>query len=606
MKCHFRYTYAIVLIVGCALLAGCGGIALNHDYGDYAEVYGTSTDSQILLNLARLSRDEPPYFIQLGQITAQHTLTTTAGLTSTTSGISKVTGMTVLIVSLGAAVGEQPTFQFVPLNGQTFMQAVTNPIDKKVFFNFYSQNVPADLLARVMVASVSFVQDPTQPGPAKILVNDPDDPSYAQFLAWCYDLRSQQILKKAVVRAVAPVDPQVQINNPSVSDITKAEEDGFVVVPPPVQTKPKPAPSQPGHATVAGPIDVTNSAVVTISGSGATSSSGSSTGQSGGQSDAKGGSNNPCEVYWKVANLSNNTYPDGMSAGDIGRKDFQRDLDFRTELNSASTGAASSVQDVYEYSEASTETPPDTTVTGATTEPIVTVASVEPAPTTEVEETHVPAFTAESTASIMKEESSETSTQATLEAKTAPATESAADKPIPRATPSTATEAVKATGVKKPIAVLTMRTFISAMQGVAKEEQLFKAGFQVKTATSTPSATAQLGCSKVEMDGDMVTFTFTNSGKTLSVVPIMELSRDEPLGANQKLANMIELNYRDSNYSVSDVLDAATDNLSMNRHNVSVDLISSNRQIFTRLSILFTEITLDPKTLPAQQIIQAL
>src|SRR5260221_9624859 len=68
------------------LLCGCDGHDLHHTFSDYSGVYATSMNEQLLLNLARLSCNEPPYFVQLGQMNAQFTFTT--GLSFAPSGTS--------------------------------------------------------------------------------------------------------------------------------------------------------------------------------------------------------------------------------------------------------------------------------------------------------------------------------------------------------------------------------------------------------------------------------------------------------------------------------------------------------------------------------------
>src|SRR5438270_6241771 len=146
------------------LLTSCAGPALRHAYRDYSEVYAESVNRQLLLNLARLSNDEPPYFIQLGQINSQFTFNTSVGFAPSQARVKHPGGTASEIVQDGLTLGgtvsagavEAPTFQFVPLNGEAFAQAINIPISDKLFYTLYDQGFHADILVRTMVASVRY------------------------------------------------------------------------------------------------------------------------------------------------------------------------------------------------------------------------------------------------------------------------------------------------------------------------------------------------------------------------------------------------------------------------------------------------------------------
>jgi len=114
---------------------------------------------------------------------------------------------------------------------------------------------------------------------------------------------------------------------------------------------------------------------------------------------------------------------------------------------------------------------------------------------------------------------------------------------------------------------ITMRTFISAMQGMAKEEQLVNKSYSV---------------------GDV----------TLSVDPIMHITIP-PVPDGYTYRKAVGLNHEGTDYSVGDIVDAKGKLACQN-----VDLHSSNRRVFSLLSYLFSDIAIDPKQLPVQQLIQ--
>src|SRR5439155_25264769 len=111
-----------LLTIPVILFSGCASNTLRHAYSDYSEVYAESINRQLLLNLARLSNDEPPYFIQLGQINSQFTFNTPAGFTPSHASITHPSGALANIVqdnlTLGGSISvgatDSPTFQFVP------------------------------------------------------------------------------------------------------------------------------------------------------------------------------------------------------------------------------------------------------------------------------------------------------------------------------------------------------------------------------------------------------------------------------------------------------------------------------------------------------------
>jgi hypothetical protein len=209
MRNKFAAAARLVALLPILLLAGClGRVALRHNYQDYSEVYADAVNRQLLLNIARLSRDEPPYFIQLGTINSQFTFNGSLAFAPNDADVGPHSGGDLTKVgqntlTLGgtatASAVESPTFQFVPLNGDTFAQAITAPIDKKVFYTLYDQDYPADELMRLLVQSVQ-IEDTSHSGHMTVYVNDPNDQTYASFLLFCHNLRTAQVEASLLVR----------------------------------------------------------------------------------------------------------------------------------------------------------------------------------------------------------------------------------------------------------------------------------------------------------------------------------------------------------------------------------------------------------------------
>jgi hypothetical protein len=220
-------------------LAGCAGAALHHDYADYSQVYADSINRQLLLNLARLSRNEPAYFIQLGTISSQYQFTSSAGFQPLHSRVSHPNGAVTSAVqdtltlggSLGAGVTETPTFSFVPLNGEGFAEAILAPISDKTFLTFYDQGYQADLLARTMVASVAIkIKDASGKPAYKYYINNPYSPTYPEFLEYCDGLRNAQ-LNQTLTLAPNSKDPLTVYSDSkaALSEIVSAINAGLTV-----------------------------------------------------------------------------------------------------------------------------------------------------------------------------------------------------------------------------------------------------------------------------------------------------------------------------------------------------------------------------------------
>ncbi|MDB6026067.1 MAG: uncharacterized protein JWM68_2290 [Verrucomicrobiales bacterium] len=237
MKCLKNLgRYCHILMLPLLLVAtGCGGLALRHAYKDYSEIYADSINRQLLLNLARLSHDEPPYFIQLGQINAQFTFNSSVSFSPSDVQMGPHVGGDKAKLSqenftaggsVGAGAIETPTFQFVPLNGDTFAQAIATPISEKVFLTFYAQGYPADELARVIVRSVEV--EHMSGSPTDLYVNDPKDSSYADFLAFCHYLRMAQLQEMLIVDTIKPQE-KVVFSDVKLSDALSAIASGHSV-----------------------------------------------------------------------------------------------------------------------------------------------------------------------------------------------------------------------------------------------------------------------------------------------------------------------------------------------------------------------------------------
>ncbi len=218
------------------MLCGCSSMALHKVYSGYSHTYADSVNQQLLLNLARLSQDEPPYFIQLGQMNSQFTFNSSAGFMPSQTRVNHPGGAsTALIqdtVTLGGTVNagavESPTFQFVPLNGETFAQAITAPIPDKLFYTFYDQGFHADVLCRTMVAYVKITETLKDKTNVILYVNQPRAKTYPDFIRFCEDLRGAQTNQEVIVKDSIP-DNAIRFTGLKLAEVQAAIAAGFTV-----------------------------------------------------------------------------------------------------------------------------------------------------------------------------------------------------------------------------------------------------------------------------------------------------------------------------------------------------------------------------------------
>jgi len=484
------------LLVICVVLTGCGGIALNHDYYDYSDVYGKSVNKQLLLNLARLSRDEPPYFLQLSGFSAQHTLTGGLGLGNKTTSLDRPAGLTELDGTANIGGTEQPIFQFVPLTGDPFAQAFTSPLNTKIFYTFYDQNVPADMLARTMIQSVDveiLKKDEktgklieTDPPTVRTLVNNPLDSTYRDFLVWCYILRTYQMNHELIVRTEKPLNPAktVPVSNVDITSFTKA-------------------------------IDY------------------------------------------------------GLTLRTDTNRTSDKDYIYKTTQAPTTNSPPATASDPRPMAKSLTEDTHDTAKPNYVTDAFI----VEPHFVASNVPTQVPGRYAFSFSFITEKQKNDNVTSRAI------VLESIGASDIYRAQ------------TEKTVAI-RMRTFYSVMQGLAKEQEEFA---EAAKQDSTEYIVNNLGGRYLKS-----TWTKRNNPNITPICasPLLILQSDISPRAGTHEDVLTAINYSDLEFKIADQVD---DN------NVIVeksDLISSNRQVFGLVSYLYNLITIDPKKLPVQQLIQ--
>jgi hypothetical protein len=235
---------AVVCLAGLGvvvlLLGGCAGPALRTSFNDYAGVYAEVSNRQMLLNLARLSNSHPTYFLQMGGINTTYQFVASAGTNTVKARNESFVGAPIIpildAISFGANIGgsrnEQPSFNFTPLAGGIFAQAVLVPISPNVLFALYEQGYRVDHLLRTLVQSIELID--SEAGTSQIFINTPDEETpknFSDFLTLCgvaRELQKRNLLIISTQTSLSPV-PSPLFENLKLEDILKAGAQGMVL-----------------------------------------------------------------------------------------------------------------------------------------------------------------------------------------------------------------------------------------------------------------------------------------------------------------------------------------------------------------------------------------
>jgi len=245
MKTRFYFLKKWFQLLPLMGMCGCSGVALRHDFTDYSSVYGDASNNQLLLNLARESRQEPVYFLQLASISSQYQFNASGGFSSSWSHTSSADvaplagGLIQHVLSLGGNIGagasQEPVFQFLPLAGSNFVDIVLAPIPSNIFWRFYNEGWPADWVARTMLESIQIkIPDSSSSTNCylEVYLNDPSDPTYPQFLRYCnelYDAQRFHILEAGKMTHNADETIVYEQTNATLKDVIAAVKAGLTV-----------------------------------------------------------------------------------------------------------------------------------------------------------------------------------------------------------------------------------------------------------------------------------------------------------------------------------------------------------------------------------------
>jgi hypothetical protein len=199
-------------------MSGClGPPVLERQVLGYDEVTKALDEKLLLLNIARVSNQEPVHFTSTSSIAATFNWTTTLGASGE---VAESKGTNFLNLNIGGSASENPTFSISPISGKEFTERVATPFPDTIFEFLVFQGGKINQAMRLMGAGIE-VQKPDGRF-VRFIENDPQRPKeYEEFrriaahLQWLNDNR-QLFVRPLVFDETLIADFK---NTPSAGDV---------------------------------------------------------------------------------------------------------------------------------------------------------------------------------------------------------------------------------------------------------------------------------------------------------------------------------------------------------------------------------------------------
>src|SRR5271165_1345998 len=173
-----RATLNLLTGVITVAISGCvGPPVLERAVLGYDEVTKTLDEKLLLLNIARVSNQEPVHFTSTSSIAATFNWTATLGASGE---VTESKGTNFLSLNIGGSASENPTFSIAPISGKEFTERVATPFQDTIFEFLVFQGGRIDQAMRLMGAGIE-VQTPDGRF-VRFIENDPRRPKeYEEF-----------------------------------------------------------------------------------------------------------------------------------------------------------------------------------------------------------------------------------------------------------------------------------------------------------------------------------------------------------------------------------------------------------------------------------------
>ncbi len=205
-----RRTLALAVL---ALLAagGCrhiGPRSITADRLPYNEAIASSWKEQALLNIVKMRYLDPPFFVDVPQITSGYTLQGTAtangGFTSPVSPLASFSQQLLGSLNFQGAYQDRPTISYTPQTGSQFLRNLTTPINPGSILFLFQSGYPVDVVFGLTVDSINGVRNRSASGGQV----RPADPEFTQLLQ---TLRKAQIAGHVGIRVQMDKDKKESV-----------------------------------------------------------------------------------------------------------------------------------------------------------------------------------------------------------------------------------------------------------------------------------------------------------------------------------------------------------------------------------------------------------
>lgn len=142
----------LAVVAAAAAVAGCAGPpALRQSVLSYDETTNLLDQELMLLNIARISQGSTPHFTVTGSIAATFDFTTNAGVGGS---VPQGTDGNWFNLNFGASASENPTFQIIPVTGESFTKRLVSPLPEDALATLIFQGDNFEQVARLTAAGI--------------------------------------------------------------------------------------------------------------------------------------------------------------------------------------------------------------------------------------------------------------------------------------------------------------------------------------------------------------------------------------------------------------------------------------------------------------------
>jgi len=143
--------YFLTSVIAVAISGCLGPPVLERQVLGYDEVTRTLDEKLLLLNIARVSNQEPVHFTSTSSIAATFNWTATLGVSGQ---VTESKGTNFLNLNIGGSASENPTFSISPISGKEFTERVATPFQDTIFEFLVFQGGRINQAMRLMGAGI--------------------------------------------------------------------------------------------------------------------------------------------------------------------------------------------------------------------------------------------------------------------------------------------------------------------------------------------------------------------------------------------------------------------------------------------------------------------